>query len=89
MEGAGRDPDDGQSTNADAERVRLAADITGFTRHDMYRAMQRGISPSVMQDAVVNPIEIIPQTNGTTRYVGRDAVVVLNPAGQVVTVWGR
>ena len=81
--GAGR----AQSADVGPRRIRLAGDITGFTKHGMYRAMQRGISPSAMQDAVVSPLQIIPQANGNTQYVGRDAVVVLNPLGQVVTVW--
>jgi len=87
-DGGGSDTGRAQSADAEPERIRLAGDITGFTRHGMYRAMQRGISPSAMQDAVVRPLQIIPQANGNTQYVGRDAVVVLNPLGQVVTVWG-
>jgi hypothetical protein len=38
---------------------------------------------------VVNPIEILPQADGTTRYVGDGAVVVLDPLGRVITVWGQ
>ncbi|HWK97673.1 MAG TPA: hypothetical protein VNR39_19835 [Pseudolabrys sp.] len=34
-------------------------------------------------------LRIVPQSNGTTRHIGKDAVVVLNPAGGVVTVWRR
>jgi hypothetical protein len=69
--------------------VRLADDITGFTRHGINQTISRSVLPSAILDAVVNPIQIIQQPNGTTRYVGAGAVVVLNPAGGVVTVWGR
>jgi RHS repeat-associated protein len=61
--------------------------ITGFTRHGLNQAINRGVSPAAMRDAVVCPITISPQPNGTTRYIGSSAVVVLNPAGQVVTCW--
>jgi hypothetical protein len=71
------------------KHVQLAGDITGFTRHGINQAISRGVSPGSLHDAVVNPIQILPQANGTTQYVGRGAVVVLNPLGQVVTTWRR
>lgn len=86
--GGGQWTDEGGAGGAD-KPVKLAGDITGFTRHGINQAISRGVSPSAILDAVVNPIQIIPQPNGTTRYVGSGAVVVLNPAGAVVTVWGH
>jgi hypothetical protein len=77
-----------QGAGADAS-VHLAADITGFTKHGINRAITRGVSPSAIRDAVVNPIQILPQANGTTRYVGAGPVVVLDPLGRVITVWGQ
>ena len=71
---------------ASEKPIRLAGDITGFTKHGIDQTINRGVSPRAVLDAVVNPIQIIPQSNGTTRYVGGGAVVVLNPAGGVVTV---
>jgi hypothetical protein len=83
--------DDGlPSDQDDVDRpIQLAADITGFTRHGINQAITRGVSPSAILDAVRNPLQVLPQPNGTIRYVGSNAVVVLNPSGQVVTVWGR
>jgi len=69
--------------------VQLAGDITGFTKHGINQAISRGVSPTSLHDAVVNPIQILPQANGTTQYVGGGAVVVLNPLGQVVTTWQK
>jgi uncharacterized protein RhaS with RHS repeats len=63
--------------------------ITGFTRHGLNQAINRGVSPGAMCDAVNNPISVTERSNGTTRYTGAGAVVVLNPAGRVVTVWGQ
>jgi hypothetical protein len=65
------------------------ADINGFTRHGINQAINRGISPDSILDAVKNPLDIVDRPNGTTQFWGRSAVVVLNPAGQVVTVWGQ
>jgi hypothetical protein len=66
--------------------VQVAGDITGFTKHGINQAISRGAS---LHNAVVNPLQILPQANGTTQYVGSGAVVVLNPLGQVVTTWPK
>lgn len=77
------------STNQSNERILLAADINGFTKHGINQTINRNISPSAIADTLNNPIKIVPQKNGTIRYIGRNAVVVINPSGQVVTVWGQ
>lgn len=78
------------SSESDGNRpIRLAGDITGFTKHGINQAINRGVSPKSIHDAVTNPLKVLPQPNGTTRYIGHGAVVVLNPAGEVVTVWGQ
>jgi len=61
--------------------------IGGFTRHGLNQTINRGVLPGDMLDAVKYPLEILRRPNGTTRYVGRNATVVLNPAGGVVTAW--
>ena len=63
--------------------------ITGFTRHGLNQAINRGVSPAAICDAVNNPSDVSVRSNGTTRYTGANAVVVLNPLGRVVTVWGQ
>ncbi|MGX5804292.1 RHS repeat-associated core domain-containing protein [Bradyrhizobium sp. Arg314] len=65
------------------------ADITGFTRHGINQAINRTVGPAAIMDAVANPISVTPMANGTTRFTGAGAVVVLNPLGQVVTLWPK
>jgi hypothetical protein len=77
------------ATAEDFAALEDIADITGFTRHGLNQAINRGISPDAILDAVKNPLDIVDRPNGTTQFWGRSAVVVLNPAGQVVTVWGQ
>ena len=69
--------------------VQLAMDISGFTKHGINQAINRGVTPSAILDAVNKPIFVVPRSNGSTRYVGNKAVVVLNPSGEVITVWGQ
>ena len=43
-----------------------------------------------MNDAVRNPIKPPqPQPGGKYKYIGKNATVVLNSAGKVVTTWAR
>jgi RHS repeat-associated protein len=67
----------------------LQSKITGFTRHGLNQAINRGVSPGAMCDAVNNPIKVEIISNGTTRYTGNSAVVALNPGGRVVTTWRK
>jgi Pretoxin HINT domain len=67
-------------------------EINGYTRHGLNQAISRdgvGVSPSAINDAVTNPTRVIEQANGTFRYVGQNATVVLNENGEVVTTWAR
>ncbi|GDY34048.1 putative T7SS-secreted protein [Gandjariella thermophila] len=71
-------------------------EINGLSEHGEARIMGRdghGVSDEAMHDAVNNPTrapEYRPdQYGGTYRYKGKDAVVVLNEEGKVVTAWAR
>ncbi|NLC83368.1 MAG: hypothetical protein GX748_19510 [Lentisphaerae bacterium] len=66
--------------------------MTGYTKHGINQAISRdgghGVSTAAILDAVRNPQSITPQANGTIKYVGQSATVVLNQQGKVVTTWG-
>lgn len=34
-------------------------------------------------------MKVIPQAGGKVKYVGENATVILNEAGQVITTWAR
>ena len=67
--------------------------VTGYTQHGLQQALGRdggaGVSESAINDAVQNPIQVGKQPNGTYRFVGENATVVLNPEGKVVTAWAN
>lgn len=70
-------------------------EITGVTGHGEQRIQfgrdGHGVSDEAMQDAVAHPTDppsFRPdQLGGAYEYEGKDAVVVLNEDGQVVTAW--
>jgi hypothetical protein len=69
-------------------------DISGRTPHGEEQAQSRdggrGVSDQAMDDAVKNPEKSPePQANGTYKYVGKNAIVILNSDGKVVTTWAR
>ncbi len=62
--------------------------IAGYTRHGINQAISRdghGVSVRAIYDAVHKPVSIVHQSGGTTKYIGKNASVVLNNRRQVVT----
>lgn len=48
-----------------------------------------GVSLSALLDAVRNPVRTETKSGGRTVYVGRNATVVLNSQGQIITTWAN
>lgn len=71
--------------------------INGFTDHGREQINERdghGVNDRALQDAVEHPTkppvyETDDQGRGAWLYYGKDATVVLNTDGQVVTAWAR
>jgi RHS repeat-associated protein len=69
-----------------------AGKITGYTKHGLNQAISRGgrgVSVAAIRDTVTNPVAVKAMANGTTRYTGKTAVVILNRDGKVVTTWAK
>ena len=70
-----------------------AEKITGYTYHGINQAIGRdfgrGVRGQAILDAVKNPKKIVPQANGAMKYVGKEATVILNSKGQVITTFGK
>ena len=85
--------DGGESASALEAAVNSidAVAIKGFTKHGLEQILGRdggvGVSNAAVSDAVTNPLEVTPQLDGKLKYVGSDAVVILNSEGKVVTAW--
>ena len=63
--------------------------VTGFTKHGINQAISRdgrGVAGWAILDAVTNPTRTVQQARGAILYIGASARVVLNAAGEVVTV---
>ena len=78
-----------------AAGIRAPASITSYSNHANGRIAGRdggiGVNQVAVDDAFANPIAIqyAPSTFGPTfKYVGKNATVVVNPHGIVVTTWG-
>ncbi|WP_234932221.1 RHS repeat-associated core domain-containing protein [Pectobacterium carotovorum] len=84
---------DPNSNKSDKTRKPVAGKITGYTKHGLNQAVGRnggkGVNAKDMLDAVKNPKKVVENANGTTRYQGKRATVVLNQEGKVVTTFGK
>jgi hypothetical protein len=70
----------------------LGPESTGYTKHGLNQAISRdgvGVAGHAILDAVRNPIKTIAQSEGRVKYVGQNATVVLNEAGEVLTTYAR
>jgi hypothetical protein len=71
--------------------------INGLTEHGAEQVNGRdghGVNDSALQDAVAHPIgppmfELDEKGRGAYAYVGKDATVILNKDGQMVTAWAN
>jgi RHS repeat-associated protein len=89
-------PDEGPGSEGSVgTEGEVPTEITGFTNHGAEQVFGRdggvGVSDEALQDAVES--EPVRQEGGdegpTFKFVGRNATVILNRAGQVVTAWAR
>lgn len=49
-----------------------------------------GVNPQSILDSVKSPKKVLYDSErGTYKYVGRNAIVVLNENGKVVTTWAK
>ncbi len=76
-----------------AAGVRMPTEIVGYTKHGINHAISRegtGINPKSILDIWRNPVNIqyYPTKYGPkSRLMGEDAVIAVNPKGEVVTMW--
>ncbi|MDN8644502.1 RHS repeat-associated core domain-containing protein [Stenotrophomonas indicatrix] len=67
--------------------------ITGYTKHGLNQAISRdggrGVSTKAILTAVREPAKVAEQAGGKTAYTGKDAKVVLNGEGKVITAIPR
>lgn len=64
--------------------------LTGYTRHGINQAISRegvGVSARAILDAAKNPVRITQQSGGRVKLVGKEAVIILNRDGKVISTW--
>lgn len=79
-----------QLTAEQAAGARMPAELTGYTKHGLNQAISRdgvGVAPHSILNAFSNPLSISGQSGGRFMLTGRDAVIVVNKEGKVITTW--
>ncbi|MDX2205430.1 MAG: hypothetical protein NW223_21960 [Hyphomicrobiaceae bacterium] len=72
--------------------ARLPSEITGYSRHGLNQAISRdgvGVAPGAILDAVENPLNIAGQSGELFMLTGKNAVVIVNGQGKVITTWAK
>lgn len=73
-------------------KTAAGTEIKGFTKHGVERAIERGVKPAAIKDALKNPLkvgEVVTDKAGrqSQRYVGKTGEVVVNPqTGKIISV---
>lgn len=75
-------------------KIQPPTEITGYTDHGLAQVIGRdggrGVNASSLLDAFRNPRKIVFQDEaGTWKFVGKDATVILNTFGEVITAYGK
>jgi len=73
-------------------KIKKLSKITGYTKHGIHQAVGRdggkGVAVKSILDAVKNPKKVVTQSNGRTKYQGKQATVILNKEDKVITTFG-
>ena len=71
----------------------ITGKLTGYTKHGLNQAISRdagrGVSPRAILNALKNPTRIVKQADGSIKYIGREATVILNQEGKLITTYGQ
>ena len=82
-----------KATNIINSTEKYSTPITGYTKHGLNQVIGRdgglGVAPNAILNTLRFPNKIIPQPGGTTKFVGENAVVVLNKIGRLVTAFAK
>lgn len=80
-------------TSTESAAPKSVGPITGHTKHGLNQSIGRdggrGVNAAAKLDAVKNPIKVVAQAGDKTKYVGKNAQVVLNSGGKVVSTFGK
>ncbi|MDX8430226.1 MAG: RHS repeat-associated core domain-containing protein (plasmid) [Candidatus Algichlamydia australiensis] len=75
------------------EKSCISNKITGYKKHGLNQAIGRdggrGVNAKAILDAVQFPKKIVFQSDKAVRYVGKEATVVLNSEGKIITAFGK
>ncbi|AEG61159.1 YD repeat protein [Desulforamulus ruminis DSM 2154] len=64
--------------------------ITDFSTHGVNQAITRGVTTNIIKRTIDNPTVVLSQRGGNAfAYVSRDAVVVVDKAGKIITTYGK
>jgi hypothetical protein len=74
------------------DTVKKTEKVTGHTKHGLNQSISRnggkGVSVKAKSNAINKPKSVTAQANGTTKYKGKNATVIVNKDKKIVTTFG-
>jgi len=68
-------------------------EVTGHTKHGLNQSISRnggkGVNAKSKSEAINSPKKVTSQPDGTTKYKGKDATVIVNKEKKIVTTYGK
>lgn len=61
--------------------------ITSFSKHGLNQAITRGVNSPIILNTIKNPTTILQQSGGNFLYLTREAAVIMNGTGKVVSTY--
>lgn len=61
--------------------------LSSFSKHGLNQAITRGVNPSTISNTVKNPVVVLQQSRGNFLFLTREAVVVMNNTGRIVSTY--
>ena len=75
------------------ENCTVVGKISGYTKHGLNQVIGRnegrGVKIRAILDSLKNPTKCVSQPNGSIKYIGKDATVILNTEQKIVTAYGQ
>ena len=83
----------GRAEDSIKELNKITEIVKGFnhdgTYHGLNRIIERGVTPTMIKETVLKPLQKVNQLKGRIKYLSEKATIVIDKAGQVVTAYTK
>ncbi len=79
-------------SNPHTEIVKITDIVKGYIKHGLNQTIGRnggrGVSAKGIVNALTEPKKCLEQIDGSFKYIGKNATVIVSPEGKIITTFG-